>query len=41
MPLYSDKSFDVTPENRAVNYKHVFKVWAHQVTGTADANEQD
>ena len=36
MPLYSDSSFDATPENRAVNYKHVFKVWAYQVKGALD-----
>jgi len=31
MPLYSDKAHDSTPENRAVNYKLAFKVWACQI----------
>ena len=30
--IYGDKSFDSTPENRAVSYKHVFKIWARQVS---------
>lgn len=31
LPLYNDKKFDATPENRAVNYKRAFGVWATQI----------
>lgn len=27
LPLFGDKKFDLTKENRSVNYKHVFRVW--------------
>ena len=31
LPLFGDKKFDLTKENRSVNYKHVFRVWVRQV----------
>lgn len=39
MPLYSDKSYDLTPANRAVNHKHVFKVWSKQVFEAREVGE--
>lgn len=35
--IFADKSFDSSPENRAVSLKHVFKLWSRQVY-QADAN---
>jgi hypothetical protein len=31
LPLFSDKQYDFSQENRAFNHKHVFKVWSRQV----------
>lgn len=39
--IYSDKAFDKTPENRAVNLKTVFKVWSCQVYAPEEAAQVD
>ena len=31
MSLFGDKKYDFSLENRAFNYKHVFRVWVRQV----------